>query len=170
MSRLGTLCPLSWTTFTIHESEGIFFRNKDESDKISTLKSSIACPPHLVRILEKQTGLTEPQIHVRYMTFRHQYPTGFVGPHVLRNLCLDVLNEKDCEEYVDMVFKLYGQRKRGWGAKLIGFREVVLATEGIAHLDKPEEILKWIFRVHDSNADGEIPVNRIESIISSLLR
>ena len=53
---------------------------------------------------------------------------------------------------------------------MIGFREVVLATEGIAHLDKPEEILKWIFRVHDSNADGEIPVNRIESIISSLLR
>ena len=82
----------------------MFFRNKEESsEKISTLKSSIACPPHLVRILEKQTGLTEPQIHVRYMTFRHQYPTGFVGPHVLRILCLDVLNEKDCEEYVDRV-------------------------------------------------------------------
>ena len=53
---------------------------------------------------------------------------------------------------------------------MIGFREVILATEGIAHLDNPEEVLKWIFRVHDPNADGEIPVSRIEHIISSLLR
>ena len=68
------------------------------------------------------------------------------------------------------MFKLYGQRKRGWGAKLIGFREVILATEGIANLDGPEEVLKWIFRVHDPNADGEISILHIETIISSLLR
>ncbi len=69
-----------------------------------------------------------------------------------------------------MVFKLYGQRKRGWGVKLIGFREVLLATHNIHNLHKPDHILRWIFRIQDAEGAGEIPVSRIENIISSLLR
>ena len=69
-----------------------------------------------------------------------------------------------------MIFKLYGQRKRGWGAKLIGFREVLLATHNIGELHKPHHILRWIFRVFDGEGAGEIPVSKIENIISSLLR
>ena len=38
----------------------------------------------------------EATIHTRYMKFRLMYPTGFVGPHVLRELCIDVLNESEC--------------------------------------------------------------------------
>ncbi len=71
------------------------FRSKPNNNEgFCKLKSAVACPQHLLDILLKQTDLTEPQIHVRYMKFRHLYPTGFVGPHVLRNLCLDVLNEQ----------------------------------------------------------------------------
>lgn len=46
------------------------------------------------------------------MKFRLMYPTGFVGPHVLRELCLDVLSEGECESFVNMVFKLFGQQVR----------------------------------------------------------
>jgi hypothetical protein len=109
----------------------VYFR--DDSEEFSILKGAIGCPTHLLKVVSAQTDLSEPQIHVRYIKFRIQYPTGFVGPHILRNLLLDVLSEKECDEYVDMVFKIYGQRKKGWGAKLIGFREVVLATEGTAN-------------------------------------
>jgi hypothetical protein len=44
------------------------------------------------------------------MKFRLMYPTGFVGPHVLRELCLDVLSEEECERHVNTVFKLFGQQ------------------------------------------------------------
>ena len=134
------------------------------------LKGALACPQHLLNILTKQTDLSEGQIHVKYMKFRNLYPTGFVGPHVLRNLCLDVLDEEECEDYVNMVFTLYGQRKKGWGVKLIGFREVVLATESIQKLNQPNEVLKWIFRIHDFEAKGEIPIAKIPLMINSLLR
>ena len=114
--------------------------------------------------------MTESQIHVRYVMFRHQYPTGYVGQKVLRDICKDAsLKEAECDEYVDMVFRLYGVKKRGWGSKLIGFREVLLATEGINKLNKPDEILRWIFRVYDQQAAGEISVYKIESMVNSLL-
>ncbi len=45
-------------------------------DLVSTLKSSIACPSHLLRVLLKQTDLDEPSIHSRYMRFRKEFPTG----------------------------------------------------------------------------------------------
>lgn len=137
--------------------------------EVSTLKSQLACPSQLLHSLKRQTDLTENQIHTRYMMFRSQYPAGFVGPNVLREICADVLNEEECDEYVDMVFRLYGQKKKGWGVKLIGFREVLLATEGIHKLHRPDEILRWIFRVYDVHAAGEIYVFKIDSIVNSLL-
>ena len=139
-------------------------------DQASNLKTQLACPSQLLQSLKLQTSLSEHQINVRYMMFRSQYPTGFVGPNVLRELCEHFLTEEDCDEYVDMIFQLYGHKKKGWGCKLIGFREVVLATEGIQKMHKPDEILRWIFRVHDTTARGEIVVQRIESMINSLLR
>ena len=66
-------------------------------------------------------------------------------------------------------FRLFGVKKRGWGAKLIGFREVLLATEGISKMSKPDEILRWIFRVYDQHAVGEISVYKIESMMNSIL-
>ena len=60
-------------------------------------------------------------------------------------------------------------KKRGWGSKLIGFREVLLATEGISKLSKPDEILRWIFRVYDPRAIGEISVYKLDSMINSIL-
>ena len=114
--------------------------------------------------------MTESQIQVRYVMFRHKYPTGYVGQKVLLDICKDAsLKDAECEEYVDMVFRLYGVKKRGWGSKLIGFREVLLATEGINKLNKPDEILRWIFRVYDQQAAGEISVYKIESMVNSLL-
>ena len=68
-----------------------------------------------------------------------------------------------------LLFRLFGVKKRGWGAKLIGFREVLLATEGISKLSKPDEILRWIFRVYDQHAVGEISVYKIESMMNSIL-
>ena len=47
--------------------------------------------------------------------------------------------------------------------------EVVLATEGIHKLHKLNEILRWIFRVYDSQGKGEIHVSKIESMVNSLL-
>ena len=47
----------------------------------------------------------EATIHTRYMKFRLMYPTGFVGPHVLRELCIDVLSESECENFVNMVMR-----------------------------------------------------------------
>ena len=139
-------------------------------DVVCKLKSALACPQNMVDILLLQTDLTEPQIHVEYMRFRSQYPTGYVGPHVLRNLCIDVLREEDCDYYVDSVFKLYGQKKRGWGAKLIGFREVILATECVSDLNQPNKVLRWLFRVFDAEGKGEISVRKIELIIVSILQ
>jgi Ca2+-binding EF-hand superfamily protein len=68
-----------------------------------------------------------------------------------------------------LFFRLFGVKKRGWGAKLIGFREVLLATEGISKMSKPDEILRWIFRVYDQHAVGEISVYKIESMMNSIL-
>jgi len=99
---------------------------------VSNLKSQLGCPSKLVEALKKQTNMSESQIHVRYLMFRSQYPSGYVGQKVLRDICLDAqLNEEECDDYVGMVFRLFGVKKRGWGAKLIGFREVLLATEGL---------------------------------------
>ena len=82
------------------------------------------------------------------------------------------MNEEDCDYYVESVFKLYGERKKGmyvciyliftlsgyysiiknysnkcftlgWAAKLLGFREVILATESIPYLNQPDKVLRW---------------------------
>lgn len=132
----------------------------------------------------------EASIHTRYMKFRMMYPTGFIGPHVLRELCIDVLNESECEKFVNMVinkwlnaryfaetyfkyffqvFQLYGHQKRGWGAKLIGFREVILATESLNKLKEPFDILQWLFRIFDAEGKGELPVSRLKEIIKQII-
>ena len=80
------------------------------------------------------------------------------------------MNEEDCDYYVESVFKLYGERKKGmsvcmyliftlgiscllkdlkkmfyigWAAKLLGFREVILATESIPYLNQPDKVLRY---------------------------
>lgn len=139
-------------------------------ENVSNLKTQLGCPSKLVEALKKQTNMSESQIHVRYLMFRSQYPSGYVGQKVLRDICLEAqLNEEECDDYVGMVFRLFGVKKRGWGAKLIGFREVLLATEGISKMSKPDEILRWIFRVYDQHAVGEISVYKIESMMNSIL-
>jgi len=139
-------------------------------ENVSHLKTQLGCPSKLVEALKKQTNMSESQIHVRYLMFRSQYPSGYVGQKVLRDICLEAqLNEEECDDYVGMVFRLFGVKKRGWGAKLIGFREVLLATEGISKMSKPDEILRWIFRVYDQHAVGEISVYKIESMMNSIL-
>ena len=58
----------------------------------------------------------------------------------------------------------------GWGNRLIGFREVILATENIQTLDDPVKVLRWIFKVYDFDAKGYIPVTDIESIVQQIIR
>ena len=36
-------------------------------------------------------------------------------------------------------------------------------------MSKPDEILRWIFRVYDQHAVGEISVYKIESMMNSIL-
>ena len=84
-----------------------FFRNQNLQNEgpISALKSQVACPPSLVKSLMKQTELSESQIQVRYIMFKTQYPSGYVGPNVLHEICKDVLNEQESDEFVEMVFR-----------------------------------------------------------------
>jgi Ca2+-binding EF-hand superfamily protein len=65
---------------------------------------------------------------------------------------------------VDVFFQ-----RKGWGAKLIGFREVILATENIYSLREPADILQWIFRIYDSEAAGELPVRKLTDIIKRII-
>ena len=58
----------------------------------------------------------------------------------------------------------------GWGSRLIGFREVMLATENINNLDDPVKVLRWIFKVYDFDAKGYIPVKHMESIVQQVIR
>ena len=58
----------------------------------------------------------------------------------------------------------------GWGSRLIGFREVILATENLQTLDAPVKVLRWIFKVYDFDAKGYIPVTDIESIVQHIIR
>jgi len=142
---------------------------QEDEAEYSKLKSSICCPPNILNVLLAQTEMTEGQIHVEYMKFKNEYPTGYVGPHVLRNLCINIMSEEDCDYYVESVFKLYGERKKGWAAKLLGFREVILATESIPYLNQPDKVLRWLFRVYDPHGKGEIPIGKIEPIVVSIL-
>lgn len=59
--------------------------------------------------------------------------------------------------------------EKGLGAKLIGFREVILATENIHSLREPCDILQWIFRVYDSEGTGELPVRKLKDIIQQII-
>jgi Ca2+-binding EF-hand superfamily protein len=133
------------------------------------LKTTIACPSHILRVILRQTDLDESTVHVRYMKFRRQYPTGFIGPSVFKELCASVLSREECDSFVDMVFLLYGRNRKGWSTRLIGFREVILATVNISNLDDPEKVLRWIFRVHDFNGTGAVPVSKLGSMIDMIL-
>ncbi len=64
-------------------------------------------------MLFKQTNLDEPTIHVRYMKFREQYPTGFIGPQIFKELCRGILNNEESNKFGDLVFSLYGQQRKG---------------------------------------------------------
>ena len=58
----------------------------------------------------------------------------------------------------------------GWGSRLIGFREVILATENIDELNDPVKVLRWIFKVYDYDAKGYIPISEMESIVQQIIR
>ena len=55
------------------------FIDREEQEveaEYSKLKSSICCPPNILNVLLAQTEMTEGQIHVEYMKFKNEYPTG----------------------------------------------------------------------------------------------
>ena len=56
----------------------IFIDREEQEDEAeySKLKSSICCPPNILNVLLAQTEMTEGQIHVEYMKFKNEYPTG----------------------------------------------------------------------------------------------
>ena len=86
----------------------MYFREtcEEEENVGCTLKTQVGCPSNLLQVLLKQTNMSESQIHVRYLMFRSQYPTGYVGQKVLRDICLKAnLKESDCDDYVGMVFR-----------------------------------------------------------------
>lgn len=139
------------------------------SDLFSALKSSIACPSHHLNVLLRQTDLDESTIHLRYMKFRQQFPTGFIGPQAMVNLCSGVLGTRESEAFVERIFSLYGRNRKGWNTRLIGFREVILATENIHFLTQPEKIMRWIFKIHDYNGKGYISVYKISVIVDQIL-
>ena len=90
----------------------------------STLKSTLACPTHLLNVLFKQTNLDEATIHARYMKFRERYPTGYVGPNVFRDLCSDILGLHESNKFCDLVFGLYGRRRNANGIKNRTFKRI----------------------------------------------
>lgn len=59
-----------------------------------------------LQVLLRQTSLDEPAIHVRYMRFRQDYPTGFIGPAALNELCASHLtSEEERQGFVSLVFR-----------------------------------------------------------------
>ena len=94
---------------------------------LSTLKSTLACPTHLLNVLFKQTNLDEPSIHVRYMKFRERYPTGYIGPNVFRDLCSEILGPHESQKFCDLVFDIYGRRRNGNGTKNRTFRSNLMS-------------------------------------------
>ena len=160
---------------TKHESSADSIQIKaNQPELFSSLKTSISCPTHLLRAIKRQTNLDEHTIHVKYFKFRMRYPAGFVGKNVLVEMCLkENPNQQDCEKFVETVFKLFGRSQpgyRGWGSRLIGFREVTLATENINKLKKPKDILTWIFRVFDSRGQGCIETERILELVDHIIQ
>jgi Ca2+-binding EF-hand superfamily protein len=57
----------------------------------------------------------------------------------------------------------------GWSARLIGFREVILATENVQNLDDPVKVLRWLFKIYDFDARGQIHVSHIKSIVQQII-
>ena len=60
---------------SISESS-IPFRESANDDNVSNLKTQLGCPSKLTEALKKQTNMSESQIHVRYLMFKSQYPSG----------------------------------------------------------------------------------------------
>ena len=59
---------------------------------------------------------------------------------------------------------------KGWGSRLIGFREVILATENIGSINEPINVLRWIFKVFDINATGFMRVVKIPRVVRVLIK
>ena len=73
------------------------------------------------------------------------------------------------QAFVSKVFELYGVSRSGWSTKMIGFREVILATDAVYNLRDPEQILRWIFKINDIDAEGEIPVADLERVMRQIV-
>jgi hypothetical protein len=50
-----------------------------ENEEYKNMDPSLRCPLNLLKILRRQTDLSDPSIHVRYMEFRKASPSGFIG-------------------------------------------------------------------------------------------
>ena len=80
MHRLGTYINNILNTI-IFTNVGFHFIDREKQEveaetEYSKLKSSICCPPNILNVLLAQTEMTEGQIHVEYMKFKNEYPTG----------------------------------------------------------------------------------------------
>ena len=53
--------------------------------------------------------------------------------------------------------------------RLIGFREVVLATENVNRLRNPDEILRWVFRIFDASGSGYLETEKVADMTDVIL-
>ncbi len=87
----------------------------------------------------------------------------------LLSLCSRALSKEESEVLVETIFALYGRRRKGWHARFMGFREVILATECMRNLSRPEKVLRWIFKVNDFNGSGAVKVSSLKDIVGQIL-
>ncbi|XP_040563280.1 uncharacterized protein [Lepeophtheirus salmonis] len=125
---------------------------------------SKTCPPNLLRVLLKQTKMDEFTIHSKYSKFKEEYPTGFIGHSQLS------LENKNEDMIVDTIFDICARNKGTWENKLIGFREVILASEMKDNIQGPKSVLQWVFRIYDVHGEGKIKCKDIPNIFQQILR
>eukprot|EP00094_Tigriopus_californicus_P004002 TCALIF_03855-PA protein Name:"Protein of unknown function" AED:0.10 eAED:0.19 QI:0/0/0/0.5/1/1/2/0/220 len=140
-----------------------------EFDDISELKGNVACPGHFLKCLLKQTNLDESTLHLRYLKFRKVNPSGFMSLPTLKSQCIDVMDDAKKVPWVNLAFEILARDKQGWGTKMIGFREVLLMSESLHHLHQAQHFFHWVFRMHDTNAAGEIPISMFGPILEQLI-
>ena len=69
-----------------HKNIILFFPNSQyeiEAEEYEKMDPASKCPPHLLEILNYQSCLPIPSIHVRYMKFCDVSSEGFIGRNVL---------------------------------------------------------------------------------------
>lgn len=87
----------------------------------------------------------------------------------LKSQCIAVVEDAKNVPWVNLAFEILARDKQGWGTKMIGFREVLLISESLHHLNRAQNFFHWVFRMHDTNAVGEIPVSMFGPILEHLI-